>query len=644
MEPLSQNKTTKPSLGFWAVISVCIMVFVMGLLKIYSPDLGFHLQSARYILDHHQFIYTDSFSYGSEGSPYYDLQWIFQLFIYGLHHIGGEKLLVIANALLITASMALVCKRFIKSAGIGIDNSKLGLFALMAALLVQPLTFEIRPHVLSWIFLNLTLIVLAYYKKGNTKAIYCLPIIMLVWANTHSLAILGLACVFIYNLGGYFEKKKTDKKLLLFTGISVAAFLVTPYFINGFFYPFTQFGIISGNSLLKYYIAEFQSPFSTKEIAALGLKYFINPLFITHLSAALSVFAILRSLRQKQFTDALLLAAFFVLLCLAVKNYGYFIMVSLPLMAKYALDWVTKRKEKKQTAPIADKKKNSNPISPIVAQPPSLRLYKRLSIASIVLAVIISITSVTDGYAIFRNSPYRFGFGFDKDQLPVEATAFLNQNHLKGKLLNHLDFGGYLMANFNEKVFIDGRMEILDEDFFAKYYESLTTRYGVEKLVKEYQPDIVLFPYIKAALWWDYFVAKQKQSGYKAVYFDGLAVIYVRASTYPQLPELTEEAILKTVDTAAASNINQYIVVNKPKGLLVWIKGLWQKQNYSLANQNKASYCFANGFGAAGLGYAAMGIQQSTVYTKDIFKNLAVYFKDKKMYSEAELCEDKAGE
>lgn len=633
------------SMGVWPVVFFFIMVFIMGLLKIHSPDIGFHLKSAKWMLDNKQFIYADAFSYGSEGNKYFDLQWLYQLLIYSLYN-SGEKFLVVANALLITSSLVLVWFRFLRNAEVGVTSIKMGFFAFMAILLVQPLTFEIRPHVLSWIYLNLVLLLLESYKKGNKKLLFILPFIMLFWANTHSLAILGLVTIAIYNAGIYFENKKADTKLLLFSAVSFAAFLINPYFFEGLLYPFTQFGIISGNSLLKSYIGEFQSPFTAKEITVLGTQYFTSPLLIIHLAAIFSIFSILRSVIQKQFTDTLLLVAFLLLLSFANKNYGYYLMVSLPLIVKYSLNWLELRKKKvlKQKESVVDKKKNKSKETAqlIVAAPSNKKLYYRVSLAAITIAIFISITSITDSYAIFRHSPFRFGFTTDKDQLPVEATAFLNNKQVKGKLMNHLDFGGYLMAHYKEKVFIDGRLELLDEAFFNKYFESLTVRNGVKNLLKEYDPDIVIFPYLKATYWWDYFASKKNQSGYKAVYFDGLSVIYLKSSSYPQLPEITEKDIMQNVAPMAANQINESIETSKPTGLMVLVNGLWQKQSFSIADQNKASYCFGNGFNTAALSYSVAGINNSTVHTPNIFKNLSIYFRDNKMYNEAQLCEEKS--
>ena len=268
----------------------------------------------------------------------------------------------------------------------------------MLLLFVQPLSFEIRPHVLSWIYLNLTLFSLEIYKRGNKKSLFALPFIMLFWVNSHSLSILGLIVIAIYNMGNFFESNKIDKRLLMFSFISLAAFVINPYLFEGLLFPVKQFGIIAGNNLFKSYIGELQSPFTSKEIRNLGLKYFINPLFLIHLSALLSLFSIIHSLKQKQFTDTLLLVAFLSLLHLGHKNYGYYFMVSLPLIIKYTLGWLVLRVESSRgkKLDIADNKKNKIVSSAPLPEVASFnqKPFQKFSFATIVLAIFISVTSI----------------------------------------------------------------------------------------------------------------------------------------------------------------------------------------------------------------------------------------------------------
>jgi hypothetical protein len=346
----------------------------------------------------------------------------------------------------------------------------------------------------------------------------------------------------------------------------------------------------------------------------------------------MSLFATIDALKKKNFTNFLLLAAYFITLCLAYKNYGFFVMVSLPIVVSYLLAFQLKKSFKK--------KGKANELSPEI-EILSNRI-KIISGISIFLSLLISITSITDGYPIFRKSPHRFGFTINNDQLPVEATAFLQKNELNGKVLNHLDFGGYLMANYYNQVFIDGRMETQSKEFFKKYFESITTKNGILTLLKEYNPDVVIFPYVKANIWWEYFVTHKKSSGFKPVYFDGLSVIYVKSVKYPQLPEVAE---LKIVSANQADKIKELEEVlkekNKPTGVLILINGLLSKQYFSIADQNKATYCFTYGFNTAALHYSIEGIKKSTVPTPGIYKNLSLYFTDVGNYTDAGICDDK---
>lgn len=635
-----------PWLGISAFMMVMLMVFIMGLLKIYSPDLGFHLKSAEWIIKNKQFIYFDSFSYGSAGNNYYDLQWIYQLFIYSIQTTGGEKLLIIVNSLLIVCSILLMWLRFSGMCVVKITSINAGLFAFITLLLVQPLTFEIRPHVFSWIFLNIILSLLESYKSGTKKRAYYLPFVMLIWVNSHSLFILGILCILTYFAGIYLETGKADKLLLKFLGLSVIACLFNPYFLEGLLYPFTQFSIVSQENLSKLYIGELQSPFTVAEIKQLGVNYFKNPLLFLHLGVITSIFVIYQYLKLKQFTYAILISVFLFLLYLAHKNYGYFLIATLPLLVNGFVQYFIKAESKKKEKNKLVQKKEKSKLSPVITIQQPVKTIglsrKSLFIITIIVALFISITSITDGFQIFRQSPHRFGFTYDNDQLPVEATRFLNEKNIKGKILNHIDFGGYLMANYSSKVFIDARMEILKQDFFTKYFESLTQRRKIEVLINEYNPDIVIFPYLKATLWWDYFLSNKTRTLFKPIYVDGLCVIYVKSSAFPSLKEIEEKDFLSKVGFVWNDDLKKNFQVSKPVGLLALTNSLLEKQYYPIAEQSLASYCFTLRYYSAALSYSLKGIKQSTIHTPNIYKNLAIYYRDKGIYNEALQCEEKS--
>jgi hypothetical protein len=583
-----------------------ILVFILGLQKNYGPDVGFHLQSARWMIENHRFITTDVFTYTSFGNNYFDLQWLYQVILLSLYKIGKDELLVVVNSALISLSVLVA---WLRSKRI-LSDLRPWVFLLTILIGSQALMFEIRPHVFSWLFLSLVLLFLADYKAGIRKRLYILPVIMLVWVNCHSLSILGLVVIGIYAVGGYLETKKADKHLLQVLGLCLVCFLINPYFSDGLLFPFKQFGLIKGGADQKLYISELQSPFTLVYLKQQGIEYFVYPLCYLQIYSILAVLAGIKLLRKKQFTKAFLIFAFFIILFMAIKNYGYFLFVTLPFTATYINEWIEERLKKK--------KRNE------------AKLTKRANSITIALSVIIMWLCITDGLKILRSSPYSFGISVDERSVPVEATAFLNKNKIYGKILNHLDFGGYLMFNYPEKVFIDGRLELPTREFFNKYFNSLKPG-GLESLLMEYDPDIVMLPFTKAVQWWSYLI---KSKNYRAVYFDGLAAIYIKTGKFENIQEITEFE----VKVNSNEDVNSIIKEEKPGKAGAVLRSFFQKQYVPTEELNKGTFCFTYGYSKAALAYSAIGIRKATSNPTTIFYNLSLYFGDNKMYNEAAIC------
>lgn len=588
-----------------------IVVFIFGLQKNYGPDVGFHLQSAKWMIENHKFLSHDVFTYTSFGNNYYDLQWLYQLVIYGLYRLGKDELLVITNAALVAVSILLAWMRCKKEP---VRMVRPEVFLFLTIIGTQALMFEVRPHVFSWLFLSVILLVLADHKLGATKKIFVLPLIMLVWVNVHSLSILGLVAIFIYTIGSYFENRKPDKHLVQILALSFLVFLINPYFFEGFLFPFKQFDLLKSHEAKKLYIGELQSPFTLIPLKQQGLNYLITPHFYLHLYSLLVVFAGVKLFRRKQFTKVMLILAFLFILHMAIKNYGYFLVVTLPFVTAYIDEYIEERKKEKKWS--------------------GEKLTTRLRWFAVGLSVILTWLCVTDGLKVLRGSPYRFGISVDEQSVPVEATAFLNKNKIYGKILNHLDFGGYLMFNYPEKVFIDGRLELSKPEFFKKYFNSFNPG-GLEMLLTEYDPQIIIFPFTKAVGWWSPLI---RSKNYRAVYFDGLAAIYLKNGAFENIPAITES----TVKTNSNEDIYTRIKEKKPNRAIAVLKSFVQKQYVPLDEQNKATFCFTYGYGEAGLQYSAIGIKKATVNPVDLFYNLSLYFNDVKKYQEAAICSKKA--
>ena len=117
----------------------------------------------------------------------------------------------------------------------------------------------------------------------------------------------------------------------------------------------------------------------------------------------------------------------------------------------------------------------------------------------------------------------------------------------------------------------------------------------------------------------------------------------MKQNKFPQLVELNENDIYAGNEAEEIKEIEALVMQrNKPSGLFVLLHGMHAKQSFSIVDQNKGTYCFTNGFNIAALHFSEVGIKKSTVHTPNIFRNLSLYFTDKKKYELAEKCSDKA--
>ena len=84
-------------------------------------------------------------------------------------------------------------------------NSKAGFVASGILFLLAGLSFSLRPQMLGYLFLILTLIVLERFRQGHANAVWFLPAIMLLWVNTHGSWIIGMGIIFVYWMCGLVE-------------------------------------------------------------------------------------------------------------------------------------------------------------------------------------------------------------------------------------------------------------------------------------------------------------------------------------------------------------------------------------------------------------------------------------------------------
>lgn len=111
---------------------------------------------------------------------------------------------------------------------------------------------------------------------------------------------------------------------------------MNPYHVLGFLLPLVQLREVSGGSLFKSTaigISEFLSPFTFAPYFQDGQLVLVQPRLAWQLFAALAIVGLIGGWRKARLPELLLFVAFLYVFGKANKNFGYFAMVCVPLVA-----------------------------------------------------------------------------------------------------------------------------------------------------------------------------------------------------------------------------------------------------------------------------------------------------------------------
>lgn len=176
----------------------------------FNQDLGRHLKLGEIIWNTKHIPTTNLFSYTYPDFPFLNHHWLFEVLTYlGSITIGLQSLLII-KVLILLLTISIIIKLSIQT-----KSTFVFPFAYIFLHLMRGRS-DFRPEIFSFLFTAITLYVLELFEKKNTKWIYVLPIVSLLWANSHIYFPLGimLQVVFLGNLLYHKWRKYTGIKNL----------------------------------------------------------------------------------------------------------------------------------------------------------------------------------------------------------------------------------------------------------------------------------------------------------------------------------------------------------------------------------------------------------------------------------------------
>lgn len=593
-----------------------VLLLLFSFRQIYSPDLGFHLAAGRWIIENRAFPDVDPFSYASLGQ-YVDIYWIFQLSFWLVYQVAKEPALVLWNALLVLAAFGILALRL--RLGFGKINL-LQLVLLMLSVLAIVPVLEIRPHSYSWIYFNLTLLILEQQlRHGYQKTLWCLVPLMVLWVNTHSMFILGIVLIAVHSLCTWLESGKADLRLMIVLFFAFAACFLNPYFDRGIFFSLDLFEKIQDQNIYSGTISELQSLFAFDSYITGGRFVLLNQFFFLQLLFVVFAMGFCLYRKQLRLHEIFLFVIFSYLFFSATKNVGYFAFAVLPMAFKGLEQPCGLLYSRLST------KYSRDEIGTL-----------RLSLQAMMIFVMLHLakTVVTDEYYFAKSMPYRFGYRFDNLQLPHKAVEFLQQKGLQGQILNPLRFGGFLELMTSQKVYVDGRLEVMTEPVYREYLLSQQNPAVFDLILKKYGAQIVMLDYEQQEVWQQYLVAS---ADWRLVYFDEGAAIFLKRDYAMSVPTLDVRNQLLMDDFLKEFSQVQNTLKKTSS------KSFFAKANSAEAERRLSVFHYKNGNLQQAIYWGLKAVRDATQYFPVLYYNLGSYFYHAKLHTLARLAYENSG-
>jgi hypothetical protein len=298
----------------------------------------------------------------------------------------------------------------------------LSLLALALALVLRSYPLE-RPQFFSFIFFGAVLFLIERIKDDpeDRRALFFLPLSMLIWGNMHGGYALGIIIIILYLAmeGLKFSHSalrpmgRNAYKRLFLAGLAA---IIISFFNPGTYHVFSKGVLFQAAGAISDNV-EFQST------VWIFKRYGDHSVLIYWFILSCAVSALVLDRRRADITKVALIA------CI-----GYFSFTTLRYVAFLLI----------AALPIIGESFSRTRFLKVI----------RAILYSAALAIAIFFTASNTGLETIKSGEW-----VDNRKFPVKAADFILQNDLKGNMYNFFNWGGYLIWRLapERKVFVDGR-------------------------------------------------------------------------------------------------------------------------------------------------------------------------------------------
>jgi len=497
-----------------------------GLRTVTDFDMGWHLATGRWVVQHHAVPGTDVLSYATGGT-----RWIYPPFagvlLYLIYGAAGYTGLSAFCALICVVTVIYLVRRR--------DLASL----LLAMCAINPIAFRAGPRadMFNALFLAIFLGELLAFQRGTAKRLWVLPLTMLFWVNLHAGFMIGLAAIGAYLLLELSEMLFADRRGGALARLKIAypwlagtaaATLLNPW--GGKLYSAALAlaglhwqqgaGVVSTSA-----IAEEFHPYGLPSHFwenLVNLRYYENGFLWL---MVISVLVMALALWRKQLGIVLIVGAALYLALQHVRYIGLFCVVAV-IFGSMLLGEACSTETTPDPTPEGPRKPG-----PLLRVPPALALVFVCVIGAITL--LHTVDFITNRTHVVYGTSSRFGAG-ESPWFPERAASFIRRERLPGNIFAEYELGGFAAwrlgpeyldlidgRNVNPGL-LDGVQKLLHQSPDLPMWQEAADRWGINVLlIPEAEPEADAMVRQDA-------VRYCQSNDWRPVYMDEVSLVLVR--------------------------------------------------------------------------------------------------------------------
>lgn len=503
---------------FISLIFILGLIFISASSRIWDLDIWMHLKTGEYILKNFKIPTTDIYSYTTEGHFWFNSDWLFGVITYLCYKVGKLPALVLLRIFIFLLVFLLLFFFLYRQS----HNYLSSLVLLFFAVLVSKERIVERPEMFSFLFILFYLYIIYKFRKENTKLIWLILPLQVLWANFHIFACLGMVIFWIYIIFEFINLKvnlpwewnssssidKEKFKTLLCVGLWMIIFTtINPWGIKIFYEYFSIFSFAHKHlDIFPGGIVELRPPFIDKNLFGLDLLYYKILILISQISFLLNY-------RRINLGNLFVYFLFLYASLIAVRNVALFSLISMPIINENCISFCQAK----------------GLLFPQASRWGKIFIKGFIYFLIAVGCVYFSLESVFSSFTMNGKIISRIGFKEENPIHPKGAIDFLLENNILGNGFNNFGFGGYFIwrAWPKLKVFIDGRTGVYDEEHLFFYADVFLYPYVFDQLVEDYNINYFLLDIDSSNILINRLI---KDNNWKLVYFDANALVFLKNS------------------------------------------------------------------------------------------------------------------